>query len=156
VLAVAEAVIAHDEAAVNAALATATERMPFDAALARMLAAEIVGGPERTRWLREALDLYEAHDGDLATDRVRALLRGAGGAVPRRRRRQSTVPRDLIGHGVTAREAEVLALVAEGRSNADIAETLFLSVRTVESHVSSLLTKLGVTTRAELARFAPN
>jgi DNA-binding CsgD family transcriptional regulator/tetratricopeptide (TPR) repeat protein len=150
-LAVAEAVLAGDAEAVDAALASATGRMPFDLALLRVIAAEVLGGPSRQRWLREALDLYEAHDGYLAVDRVRSLLRQAGGVTPRRRRRKESVPAELIPFGVTAREAQVLGLVAEGASNGAIAERLFLSIRTVESHVSSLLTKLGGTTRAELA-----
>jgi DNA-binding CsgD family transcriptional regulator len=150
-LAVAEAVLAGEAEAVDAALASATGRMPFDLALLRVIAAEVLGGPSRQRWLREALDLYEAHDGDLAVDRVRSLLRQAGGVTPRRRRRKESVPAELIPFGVTAREAQVLELVVEGASNGAIAEKLFLSIRTVESHVSSLLTKLGGTTRAELA-----
>jgi predicted ATPase/DNA-binding CsgD family transcriptional regulator len=52
---------------------------------------------------------------------------------------------------VSAREAEVLAAVAEHLTNAEIAERLFISVRTVESHVSSLLRKLQVGDRRELA-----
>ncbi|MFG1910624.1 ATP-binding protein [Kribbella sp. NPDC048928] len=52
---------------------------------------------------------------------------------------------------VSAREAEVLEAVAEHRSNAQIAHALHISVRTVESHVSSLLRKYGVTDRRELA-----
>ncbi|WP_158291045.1 response regulator transcription factor [Kribbella antiqua] len=55
---------------------------------------------------------------------------------------------------VSTREAEVLAAVAEHRSNAQIARTLHISVRTVESHVSSLLRKYGVTDRRELANLA--
>jgi DNA-binding CsgD family transcriptional regulator len=148
-LAVAEAEVAGDEEAADRAFASAPPRMPFDAALLRVLAAETVRGPARARWLREALDLYESCTGTLAVDRVRGLLRDAGGAVPRRRR-ASLVPPGLIPLGVTAREAEVLQLVEEGLSNAAIAEKLFLSVRTVESHVSSLLTKLAVTSRADL------
>ncbi|HET8664254.1 MAG TPA: LuxR C-terminal-related transcriptional regulator [Nocardioides sp.] len=56
---------------------------------------------------------------------------------------------------VSAREAEVLAALSEHLTNAEIAERLFISVRTVESHVSSLLRKLGVTDRRELAQTAP-
>ncbi len=51
--------------------------------------------------------------------------------------------------GLTAREVEVLALVAEGLRNADIAERLFLSEKTVGHHVSAILRKLGVRTRGE-------
>ena len=79
------------------------------------------------------------------------MMRDAGGTVPRRRRRSEFVPAHLITAGVTAREAEILALVEEGLSNAAIAEKLYVSVRTVESHVSSLLAKLGATSRLELA-----
>ncbi|HEU5003328.1 MAG TPA: AAA family ATPase [Actinomycetota bacterium] len=149
ILATAEAVMAGDPAGVDTALSSATGRMPFDLALLRVLAAEILGGPSRARWLREALDLYEAHQGFVAVDRVRRLLREAGGAVPRRRRTEA-VPPALLARGLTAREVEVLRLVAEGQSNAAIAQGLFLSVRTVESHVSSVLAKLGATSRAEL------
>lgn len=56
--------------------------------------------------------------------------------------------------GVTAREREVLALVGERLTNGEIGERLYISVRTVESHVSSLLTKLGADTRRELVGFA--
>jgi predicted ATPase/DNA-binding CsgD family transcriptional regulator len=55
---------------------------------------------------------------------------------------------------VSAREAEVLAALVGGRSNAQIARHLHISVRTVESHVSSLLRKYGVADRHELAGFA--
>jgi predicted ATPase/DNA-binding CsgD family transcriptional regulator len=56
--------------------------------------------------------------------------------------------------GVSAREAEVLVGVAEHLTNAEIAERLVISVRTVESHVSSLLRKLGVGDRRALAGLA--
>jgi predicted ATPase/DNA-binding CsgD family transcriptional regulator len=64
------------------------------------------------------------------------------------------VPETLIEAGVSEREAEVLALVAERATNAEIAAWLFVSVRTVESHVSSLLRKLGVADRRALAQLA--
>ena len=51
--------------------------------------------------------------------------------------------------GLTAREVDVLNLLAEGRSNTDIAVTLFLSPKTARNHVSSILGKLGAATRAE-------
>jgi predicted ATPase/DNA-binding CsgD family transcriptional regulator len=57
---------------------------------------------------------------------------------------------------VSAREAEVLAAVSGHLTNAEIAEQLFISVRTVESHVSSLLRKLQVADRRELAQVAPD
>src|SRR5207248_3201759 len=55
---------------------------------------------------------------------------------------------------VTRREREVLSALAERLTNAEIAEKLFISVRTVETHVSSLLRKVNVTSRRELAEVA--
>jgi DNA-binding CsgD family transcriptional regulator/tetratricopeptide (TPR) repeat protein len=60
----------------------------------------------------------------------------------------------LRERAVTRREAEVLALLAERPTNAEIAERLFLSERTVESHVSALLRKLEVASRLELSELA--
>jgi DNA-binding NarL/FixJ family response regulator len=51
--------------------------------------------------------------------------------------------------GLTPRELEVLGLVADGLRNAEIAERLFLSEKTVGHHVSAILRKLGARTRAE-------
>ncbi|MFN8024149.1 MAG: LuxR C-terminal-related transcriptional regulator [Acidimicrobiales bacterium] len=56
--------------------------------------------------------------------------------------------------GLTSREQEVLALVAAGRTNPQIAAELFMSRKTAEHHVSRILAKLGVTTRAEAAAVA--
>jgi DNA-binding CsgD family transcriptional regulator len=56
--------------------------------------------------------------------------------------------------GISAREAEVLSLVGQHRSNAEIGAQLFISVRTVETHVSSLLRKLGAPDRRALADIA--
>ncbi|MDF5752334.1 helix-turn-helix transcriptional regulator [Spongiactinospora sp. TRM90649] len=56
--------------------------------------------------------------------------------------------------GLTARETGVLRLVAEGRSNREIAQELFISVKTVSVHVSNILGKLGVGTRGEAAATA--
>jgi DNA-binding CsgD family transcriptional regulator len=56
--------------------------------------------------------------------------------------------------GLTAREAQVLRLIAAGKSNRDIAAELFLSEKTVARHVSNLLTKLSVTSRTAAAAYA--
>ncbi|HZA86462.1 MAG TPA: LuxR C-terminal-related transcriptional regulator, partial [Acidimicrobiales bacterium] len=63
-------------------------------------------------------------------------------------------PQTLSDAGVSEREAEVLGLLADRATNAEIAARLFVSVRTVESHVSSLLRKLGAADRRQLARLA--
>jgi predicted ATPase/DNA-binding CsgD family transcriptional regulator len=61
------------------------------------------------------------------------------------------VSKQKVAGGISDREAEVLALVGQHRSNAEIAAQLFISVRTVETHVSSLLRKVGVPDRRALA-----
>ncbi|MBM7503251.1 ATP-binding protein [Agromyces aurantiacus] len=84
---------------------------------------------------------------------VRATLRERGvRAIPRG---PSTLTRANPA-GLTARQVEVLRLVAEGRTNAEIADRLVLSVRTVDTHVAAVLAKLGVSTRGEAARMAPD
>ncbi len=65
-------------------------------------------------------------------------------------RRGEEVPDRVL----TAREEEVLKLVAEGHSSKEIAETLFISVKTVQRHRANLLHKLGLRDRLELTRYA--
>ena len=148
------ALLAGDVEGVDRAIADAPGLMPMDTALMRVVGADVIGESVRIRWLREALDIYERAGAPVAADRVRHLLRDAGGPVPRRRGRQGSLPDGLAAAGVTAREAEVLRLVGEGLPNAEIAERLYVSVRTVEAHVSSLLVKLGARNRAQLATVA--
>ena len=120
----------------------------------RLVGADVIGGEARVRWLREALDTYEKAGAPLVADRVRQAFRDAGGPVPRRRRQAAALPRRARRAGVTAREADVLRLVGDGLPNAEIAQRLYVSVRTVEAHVSSLLTKLHARNRAQLATVA--
>lgn len=75
------------------------------------------------------------------------VLSGTVGEAVRRRPRTSESP---ILPGLSTRESEVLTLVAQGRDNHEIARSLYLSVKTVQNHVSSLLAKTGARTRAEL------
>jgi DNA-binding CsgD family transcriptional regulator len=56
--------------------------------------------------------------------------------------------------GLTAREHDVLRLVQQGRTNAEIAAELYISPKTAEHHVGRLLAKLGVRTRTEAAAIA--
>jgi DNA-binding NarL/FixJ family response regulator len=56
--------------------------------------------------------------------------------------------------GLSAREVEVLRLVAGGLTNAEVAQKLFLSSRTLEWHLSSIYRKVGLHSRTEAARFA--
>jgi DNA-binding NarL/FixJ family response regulator len=100
------------------------------------------------------------------TDAVRAYLKlGAEWDIRRadNRLRQHGVrrgPRAIQQRPVTGweaftpTEARVAGLVAEGRSNPDIATEMFLSRRTVQTHVSNILAKLGVASRIEVAREA--
>jgi DNA-binding CsgD family transcriptional regulator len=60
----------------------------------------------------------------------------------------------LARFGLTTREREVLALVAAGRSNREIADALYISVKTASVHVTNILRKLGVTNRVQAAAIA--
>ena len=70
--------------------------------------------------------------------------------MPRRGRGTSTLPVGLRALGVTSREVDVLALVADGLSNREVAARLHLSPRTVERHVGTLLDRTGAADRAAL------
>jgi DNA-binding CsgD family transcriptional regulator len=111
------------------------------------------GWGDPVRWLREAEAFFGASGYDRLARRCRTMLGEAGAPVPRRRG-GSEVPASLRALGVTSREVDVLKLVTAGRTNKDIAAELFLSPKTVERHLSSLFSRLGVANRHDLADLA--
>lgn len=147
----------HDRATATFTAADAMlGRLPWWNRLLRLLALEAAvtdGWGDPVPALRADLAAHE-HAGAAAFARTcRDLLRTAG-APTRRGRGATPVPPELRRHGVTSREADVLALVAAGLSNAQIAQRLFLSRRTVETHVAHLLAKTGSTGRSDLGAWA--
>jgi DNA-binding CsgD family transcriptional regulator/tetratricopeptide (TPR) repeat protein len=84
----------------------------------------------------------------------RARLRTEDDAGRAEAAREDGVPDELARLGLTTREAEVLSLVADGCSNGQIAERLFITRKTASVHVSNILAKLGVGTRVEAAAMA--
>ena len=102
---------------------------------------------EREAPLRAALDELERLGAAPAARRVRQRLRELGATVPRGRRPSTRAnPAEL-----TARELDVLRLIVAGRRNAEIADHLVLSTRTIDHHVSAILRKLGVRSRGDAA-----
>ena len=146
-----------DEAAARFAAAD-TEPGPLVAwyrQYARRLTAEAAladGWGAPLDWLREAAAYFAARDEQPVAAACRALLRRAGVVVPRPGRTATDVPAALRALGVTSREADVLALLAGGLTNKELAARLHLSPRTVEKHVASLLAKTGCR-RAQLAGY---
>jgi tetratricopeptide (TPR) repeat protein len=72
-------------------------------------------------------------------------------AVPSLTSRQAV--KAMFG-GLTERERQIVTLIAEGQSNREIADTLFLSKRTVDAHIGNILGKLGFSSRAQVVRWA--
>jgi DNA-binding CsgD family transcriptional regulator len=92
--------------------------------------------------LRAALDLMIRCGAEVPAQRAHELMSAAGGR-----------PRPMSGHpadALTASERRVAALAAAGSSNAEIAETLFITRRTVELHLTHVYRKLGVSRRGDL------
>jgi DNA-binding CsgD family transcriptional regulator len=86
---------------------------------------------------------------------AREIHRFIGGSSPvHDTEGERSVPGDLCADGLTAREIEVLALVAAGLSSRDIGQELTLSVRTVERHITNIYSKLGLTSRVQATAYA--
>ncbi|HEY2161323.1 MAG TPA: response regulator transcription factor [Solirubrobacteraceae bacterium] len=97
--------------------------------------------------------LKEAAD----TELVEAVRRAAAGDTylnPRLGARVAAEPPPGPPDGLSEREVEVLRMIALGHTNAEIAEQLYLSVRTVETHRAHIQQKLGLASRSELVRYA--
>lgn len=124
--------------------------------LGRRLAAEAAiedGWGDPALWLTAAGRWFSERGLHRPAASCRSLLRRAG--VPQRRIRGFTpVPEALAEMGVTGREVDVLCHLAEGLTNKAIAERLFISPRTVKSHVEHLLAKTVLESRVQLASLA--
>ncbi len=140
------------ELALRAAEAAAAHGAPIEAARSRIVAGRALGV---AGYRERAVQELRAVRAELATCGARRLeaeagreLRGLGASAP------APVPRRPGDEGTTElsrREREVAALVAAGNSNPEIAHTLYLSPRTVDSHMRRIFDKLGVSSRAQLA-----
>ncbi|QFZ18524.1 response regulator [Saccharothrix syringae] len=98
--------------------------------------------------LRHAVRVIAAGDALLAPSVTRRLITEFAQLGTHR------VPIGAAPNGLTERETEVLVLIATGRSNTEIAETLVLAEQTVKTHVSRILTKLGLRDRAQAVVYA--
>jgi DNA-binding CsgD family transcriptional regulator len=112
------------------------------------------GWGEPQSWLREVEAFFSDRNYPKVAGACRSLLRQTGAKLPRKGRGDSMVPVGLRAFGVTSRECDVLRQLGEGLSNREIGERLFLSPRTVEHHVASLMARTGAADRIALATFA--
>jgi DNA-binding NarL/FixJ family response regulator len=142
------------------ALALAEDR-PDDALKALRAALQSwqeLGWPYETARTRVLVgrSMRELGDEESAVAELGASARAlaALGATPAAQEADRLLAPGLLPGGLTAREAEVLRLVAAGGSNAEIAETLFLSEKTVARHLSNIFTKLNVPSRTAAAAYA--
>ena len=139
------------------AAAAAWERVaqPYQVAVVMLRAADaaMTAGDRdaAAQRLRRAAELAEQLGARPLSEEIGLLARSARLALGAGRDDTGSAPRRL---GLTARESEVLRLVAAGRSNPEIAAELFISAKTASVHVSNILAKLGVSSRGEAAAAA--
>jgi DNA-binding NarL/FixJ family response regulator len=120
--------------------------MPFERARTLLALGAIQRRAKRKRAARESLEqalaIFEELAATLWADKARGELAQISGRAPSRGE-------------LTPTEERVALLVAEGRTNKEVAAALFVTDRTVEYHLSHIYAKLGVRSRAELARRLP-
>jgi DNA-binding CsgD family transcriptional regulator len=105
-------------------------------------------------WMRDAAAAFAGSGHAQLAAACRGILRQAGERVPRAGRGSARVPPQLRRQGVTSREMDVYLLVGQGYSNAEIAQKLFISPKTVETHVASLAAKTHQAGRRALVAHA--
>jgi DNA-binding CsgD family transcriptional regulator/tetratricopeptide (TPR) repeat protein len=130
--------------------------MPFERAYARWRQAEVLVLGDRSATaapLREAARLARELGAALLVVEIEGLARRARIALEDTRE-PVAADSDLDALGLTERERAVLELVAEGRTNREIGEALFMAEKTASVHVSRILAKLGVRSRVEAATAA--
>jgi DNA-binding CsgD family transcriptional regulator len=123
--------------------------MPYEAARTHLLLARAFRAHDRATAVVEAsagLRTFDTLGASTDSDETAAFLRELGVRTARTGSRGAPE--------LTRREQEVLALLAQGLSNRQLADRLFLSPKTVEHHVRSLLVKLGLANRTEAAAYA--
>lgn len=133
----------------DALAAFAAADLTYECARTRAVLAEATCRADPDVGVREAeiaLSTFEQLGATREADAMAALLRSVGVRVAR------AAPKGLPL--LTRREREVLDLLGEGLSNPAISARLYVSRRTVEHHVSSVLRKLGLTSRSEAAAYA--
>jgi DNA-binding CsgD family transcriptional regulator/tetratricopeptide (TPR) repeat protein len=147
-------------AAAVAATRAMNELLPLAYALVRHAEALAASGESATAAVAagEAVDLARRMGAAPLLEELEAVVRRArlqlAGPEAPAPDDKTGAPDELERLGLTAREAEVLRLVADGLSNSQIAEKLFISRKTASVHVSNILSKLGVSTRVEAAALA--
>jgi DNA-binding NarL/FixJ family response regulator len=107
------------------------------------------GGAEIVAAIRSAARGQAALDPDVQLRLLEAFRTGAAVGVPGPGRLPDAPP-----DGLTAREAEVVQLVALGHSNAEIAAALFVSTATVKTHINHIFAKTALRDRAQLVAYA--
>ncbi|MDA0174726.1 helix-turn-helix transcriptional regulator, partial [Solirubrobacter taibaiensis] len=123
---------------------------PVQAAFSRVLAGQAFAAQQdidqAAAELEHAAETFERHGADGQRDAAERELRRIGRRSRYRRTRVTEIA------SLTQRELQVARLVVDRRTNAEIAAELYLSTKTVETHLRNLFHKLGVSSRVEVAR----